>query len=150
LDAEGYKTNKPTKQSYIEAFEARGIHQIDGKPLEKCTLVRLSELAVSESMFVLGDRSKVQPPPLFLRHAVHRTSAERRSQLLRAQQDALQMELLRDGLLIPTKTATRECSWCEFYDMCELQERGGDWESLRDIAYKVQDPYADHRKSTDE
>ena len=150
LDAEGDKTNKPTKQSYIEAFEARGIHQIDGKPLEKCTLVRLSELAVSESMFVLGDRSKVQPPPLFLRHAVHRTSAERRSQLLRAQQDALQMELLRDGLLIPTKTATRECSWCEFYDMCELQERGGDWESLRDIAYKVQDPYADHRKSTDE
>jgi len=60
------------------------------------------------------------------------------------------MELLREGLLAPTKTNTRECSWCQFYDMCELQERGGDWESLRDIAFTVQDPYADHRKSTEE
>lgn len=149
-DPEGYYTNKPTKQHYIEAFEGRGIHQLDGKLLEKCTLARLSELAESESLFVLGDRSKVQPPPLFLRHPVHRTSAERRSQLLRAQNDALQMELLRDGLLLPSKSATRECSWCPFYDMCELQERGGDWESLREVAYVVRDPYADHRKSTDE
>jgi PD-(D/E)XK nuclease superfamily len=154
-DAEGYKTNKPLKADYIEALKAIGIVEgTDGRgkvvPIEKSVMETLESMATLAGIIVLGSRSKVQPPPLFLRHEVHRTSAERRTQLLRAQQDALQMELLREGLLIPTKSNTRDCNWCQFYDMCELQERGGDWESLRDIAYRVQDPYADHRKSTDE
>lgn len=150
-DDEGYYANKPTKAHYVAALEAAGVQPGPGlKSLDKLTLAALTDLADERSIFVLGDRSKIQPPPLRLRLEVHRTRAERRSQLLRVQQDALQMELLRDGLLIPTKNATKECNWCEFYDMCELQERGGDWESLRDMAYIVQDPYADHRKSTDE
>jgi hypothetical protein len=149
-DPEGYAVNKPTKAHYIAALEERGVKPGPGlASLDKLTLKALEELADERGLFVLGDRSKVQPPPLFVRHPVPRTRAERRSQLLRAQQDALQMELLRDGLLVPTKSSTRECNFCQFYDMCELQERGGDWESLRDIAFRVQDPYADHRKSTD-
>lgn len=157
-DADGYATNKPVKADYIAAINderAKMPNKVGGSWLGpeltgKETLTTLQDIASKMEVPVLGERSKVQPPPLFLRHPVHRTSPERRSQLLRVQQDALQMELLRDGLLIPTKSATRECTWCEFYDMCELQERGGDWESLRDIAYRVEDPYADHRKSTDE
>lgn len=145
-DAEGYATNKPTKAHYGKALGYVG----DEPEFKKMKLEDLESLAAGYKTVVLGDRSKVQPPPLYVRHAVHRTRAERRSQLLRVQQDALQMELLRDGLLLPTKTATRDCNWCEFYDMCELQERGGNWKSLRDIAYRVEDPYADHRKSTDE
>jgi hypothetical protein len=148
-DAEGYATNKPDKADYIDVLRTAGV-EAPIKGWDKTTLAMLSGKAEELGIVVLGKRSKVQPPPLFLRHAVHRTGPERRSQLLRVQQDALQMELLRDGLLVPTKSATRECSWCEFYDMCELQERGGDWQSLRDVAYVVQDPYADHRKSTDE
>ena len=150
-DAEGYATNKPIKTHYVAALENAGVKPGPGlKSLDRLTLTALEDLASERDIVVLGERSKVQPPPLFLRHPVHRTGPERRSQLLRVQQDALQMELLRDGLLIPTKSATRECNWCEFFDMCELQERGGDWESLRDIAYRIEDPYADHRKSTDE
>lgn len=150
-DAAGYYTNKPTKEHYANALtEKTGSATADGKPWDKMTLATLEATAERLGLFVLGDRSKVQPPPLFKRLEVHRTSRERRSQLLRVQQDALQMELLRDGLLVPTKSATRDCSFCPFYDMCELQERGGDWESLRDMAYVVRDPYADHRKSTDE
>lgn len=150
-DVEGYATNKPTKAHYIESLQQNcNLQALDGKPIDKASLARLEEAARELNLFVMGDRSKIQPPPLFLRTEVFRTRAERRSQLLRVQQDALQMELLRDGLLIPTKNATRDCGFCEFYDMCEAQERGGDWESLRDIAYVVQDPYADHRKSTDE
>jgi hypothetical protein len=152
-DAEGYATNKPNKSHYIESLrtaECDSIGVLQSAISEKTPLTKLQEWADQLGLEVLGDRSKVQPPPLFLRHEVHRTRPERRAQLLRAQQDALQMELFRDGLLPPTKNVTRECSWCQFYDMCELQERGGDWESLRDIAYTVQDPYADHRKSTDE
>lgn len=154
-DPDGYKTNKPLKADYIEAIKAIDVTAIAGGRtgsvlVEKASLAELDMAAKFAGLIVMGSRSKVQPPPLFLRHEVHRTSPERKRQLLRVQQEGLQMELLRDGLLIPTKTNTRECSWCEFYDMCELQERGGDWESLRDIAFTVQDPYADHRKSTDE
>jgi hypothetical protein len=153
-DAEGYATNKPVKADYVKALQDVDVHSIAGGKgsvaIEKASLTELEVACRFGRITVLGARSKVQPPPLFVRHAVHRTRPERRAQLLRAQQDALQMELLRDGLLTPTKTATRECGWCEFYDMCELQERGGDWESLRDIAYRVEDPYRDHRKSTDE
>ena len=150
-DAEGYGTNKPLKAHYVAALEGAeylpvGVPKITGKE----SLAVLEGYATDLGLEVLGERSKIQPKPLFERYEVHRTRPERRSQLLRAQQDALQMELLRDGLLTPTKSATRECSWCQFYDMCELQERGGDWESLRDMAYRIEDPYADHRKSTDE
>jgi len=149
-DAEGYGTNKPLKAHYVAALEEFIPGGSDGKPWDKHSLTFLETAAKFGGVFVLGERSKVQPKPLFERHEVHRTRPERRSQLLRVQQDALQMELLRDGLLTPTKSATRECSWCQFYDMCELQERGGDWESLRDMAYRIEDPYAYHRKSTDE
>lgn len=149
-DAEGYYTNKPVKADYIEALTAAGIIAVQGKGLDKLSLAALEAEAKREGLLVLGSRSKVQPKPLFHREEVHRTRPERRSQLLRAQQDALQMELFRGGLLQPTKSVTRDCTWCQFYDMCELQERGGDWESLRDIAFRVEDPYADHRKSTDE
>lgn len=146
-DPEGYKTNKPQKADYIADLEKYGTDVVlSGKE----SLATLAKYADDFGLIVMGSRSKVQPPPLFLRHEVHRTGPERRRQLVRVQQEGLQMELLRDGLLVPTKTNTRECSWCDFYDMCELQERGGDWESLRDIAFTVQDPYADHRKSTDE
>lgn len=145
-DDDGYATNKPQKADYFKVFEGLEGAAINGKE----SLATLEKYAADLGIFVMGSRSKVQPPPLFLRHGVHRTSSERRAQLLRVQQTTLQMELVRDELLPPTKTATRECSWCPFYDVCELHERGGDWESLRDIAFRIEDPYKDHRKSTDE
>lgn len=157
-DAEGYYTNRPTKADYIQAINAERMKSPDKvggswsgpEVTGKESLEMLQQIAQKMELTVLGSRSKVQPPPLFQRHRVYRTKSERRSQLLAVQQDALQMELLRDGMLKPVKNPTRDCSWCQFYDMCELQERGGDWKALRDMAFNVQDPYADHRKSTDE
>lgn len=152
-DAEGYATNKPTKQDYIDAL-TRWLSDYDGEGdytvNPKNTLAQLEQMAQEAGIIVLGQRSKVQPKPLFVRHEVHRTRAEMRSQLIRAQQDALQMEIFRDGLLPPTKSTSKDCQWCTFRDICELQERGGDWESLRDVAFRIEDPYIDHRKSTDE
>jgi len=149
-DAEGYHTNKPVKADYLAALEAAEYLPVDTKPLSKLTLAGLEEAAAGLELEVLGERSKIQPPALFLRHEVHRTRPERRAQLLRAQTDALQMEVYRDGLLPLTKTPDRDCSFCDYYDICELQERGGDWETLRDMTFKAEDPYADHRKSTDD
>lgn len=144
VDAEGYATNKPQKSHYIEALGPRLAN-------EKMKLVDLEELARKRRLTVVGDRSKTQPLPVFVRHDVHRTSKERATQLRRIQSEGVQMQLARDGWMPLTKTPTRDCWWdCSFFSMCELQERGGEWKMFRDAMYTVEDPYKDHRKSTEE
>lgn len=150
-DAEGYYTNKPVKDDYLLALSKAGIISWNGKSLDKIAVGKLAELAADEGLTVLGERSKVQPSPLFLRHNVHRTQAERNSQLRRIQDEITQMQVFRDGYLPLTKNNTKDCSWdCSHFSMCELQDRGGNWEDFKELNYNVADPYADHRKSTDE
>lgn len=97
-----------------------------------------------------GSRSKVQPKPLLVRHPVVRIRHEQRSQLNRIQKDAAIMEMVRTGELPVTKTTHTSCSRCDFYEMCMLHEQGGDWQAYKEVAYRVQDPYADHRKTAEE
>lgn len=149
-DAEGYATNKPLKAHYLLALEGK-FEAATAKELGKMKLDDLAALAERYGVVVTGDRSKVQPLPLFHRESVHRTLPERRTQLRRIQDEALHMQAMREKLLPVIKRPTRDCSWdCDFFLMCELQERGGDWETHRQAAFRRQDPYADHRKSTDE
>jgi hypothetical protein len=152
-DSEGYAVNKPVKADYVAALTEEYRANRDGakKPWAEMTLAGLLSAAGTAGLQVLGERSKVQPPPLFLRHDVHRTSRERATMMRRIQAEALHMRAVRDGLLPITTNPTRDCGWdCTFYDMCELQERGGNWEDFRDRTFKVRDPYEDHRKSTEE
>lgn len=103
------------------------------------------------SLNINGSRSKVQPAKLFLRFPVRRTRAEQASQLKRMQDDLVVMEMARRGELPITKTTHHSCSkYCDFYEICTLHESSGNWRELRSIAYTVEDPYAAHRKSTDE
>ncbi len=97
-----------------------------------------------------GTVSKLQPKPLYVREQVHRTPAERAAQIRRIQNDAIVLNAFRDGDLPLTKNPTRECSWCAYLGLCELDEGGHDTEDYRRAMYRVQDPYADHRKSTEE
>ena len=147
-DAEGYATNKPTKADYLAALES---WLPDQKLASKSKLDELEAVAKLRGVTVLGERSKVQPSPLFQREDVHRTSRERNTQLRRIQDEAMVMQVMREGLLPLTKNPTKDCCWdCSFFAMCELQERGGDWEDFRRMAFRQQDPYADHRKSSDD
>lgn len=149
VDDEGYATNKPLKAHYIHALQ--GIDGWTAKELGKLKLDELEGIAVANHRLVLGDRSKVQPTALFHREMVFRTSQEQRSQLRRIQDEALHMRALREKLLPIVKNPTRDCTWdCAFFQMCELQERGGNWQDHRSVAFSVKDPYADHRKSSDE
>lgn len=153
VDEEGYATNKPLKAHYIAQLRDRVEMPSRGDPkvLAKLKLEDLEGLAKAASLVVLGDRSKVQPSPLFLREEVHRTSPERRTQLRRIQDEALHMQATREGLLPVIKRPTKDCSWdCDFFTMCKLQEAGGDWKTHRQVSFHQVDPYADHRKSTDE
>ncbi len=98
-----------------------------------------------------GSRSKVQPSPLFKRHPLPITRAEQTSQLVRMQNDVAVMELTRRGLLPILKTDHWSCArLCDFYDICRLHEASGNWKELRSVSFRVEDPYAAHRKSTDE
>lgn len=149
VDEQGYATNRPTKQHYILALD--GIDGWTAKELGKKKLDELEGIAAAHFMVITGDRSKTQPLPLFLREEVHRTSAERRTQLRRIQDEAVHMQAVREGLLPIIKRPTRDCTWdCDYFTMCKLQEAGGDWKTHRQVAFIQVDPYADHRKSTDE
>lgn len=98
-----------------------------------------------------GSRSKVQPAALFKRHPVTRTRAERASQLLRIQTDAAQMELARTGEIPLSKTPHWSCArLCEFSEMCKLHEASGNWQEYKRLMFRTEDPYADHRKSTED
>jgi hypothetical protein len=141
-DAEGYATNKPVKADYLA--------QMGDYVNPKMKLEEMQAEAKRLHRTVLGERSKVQPLPLFHREMVHRTSRERTTQLRRIQDEALQMRVVRDGLLPVIKKTSRDCPRCQFFAMCELQERGGNWEDHKAAAYRVEDPYADHRKSAEE
>lgn len=148
-NADGYATNKPTKSNYIAALTADGLTDVT----DKLSLPKLEELARQRSLTVLGDISKVQPKPLFERELVRRTASERATQIRRIQDEALWMREVRTGRLPLIKNPNFNCQWdCDFYDMCQLDE-AGDPEAVREYreeVYTVRDPYADHRKSTEE
>ena len=143
-NAEGYYTNKPTKADYLAAMRSRP------GDLSKLKVEELADLAESRGIKVFGEVSKLQPKPLFQREFVHRTAAERATQIRRIQDEALVLDAFRTGDLPLIKNPTRECSFCPFQGLCELDEGGHDTSDYLRAIYRTQDPYADHRKSTEE
>jgi hypothetical protein len=151
----GEATNKPIKKHYIAS--------ILGVPVEKLTepgaldelqnaqAVSLQKKKLEDLQFltkdttVLGDVSKDQGSPLFLREEVVKTPAECRRQIQRIGEEALHMRMARAGKIPILKTPQDDCSFCDYFDLCELDESGGDTEYFEKSAFKVMDPYADHR-----
>lgn len=146
-NAEGHYTNKPVKEDYIQALTEDGV-ALSGK--EK--LVDLASLAARRQLVVLGEVSKQQPKPLFHREEVHRSARERDTQIGRIQGEALVMNEYRERRLPLIKTPTRNCQWdCQFHGLCLLHEQQAPgWKEYQRAMYRVEDPYANHRKSTEE
>lgn len=99
-----------------------------------------------------GSVSKRQPKPEFERHHVERSQRERRTQLLRIQNEATWMDLARRHPDSIMKSPRYDCARrCQLYTLCELNERGGNaWLEYREAMFVRKDPYADHRKSAEE
>jgi hypothetical protein len=147
-NAQGHVTNKPQKAHYISALT--GIDGWDAATLTKKTLVQLESIAAAHFLVVLGDVSKNQPRPLFLRHKIDRMAPESEMQLIRLTAEMEMMNLHRRGKIELLKNTNRDCQWdCNHYQMCLLHEQAGDWEYYKELAYEVRDPYADHRKTTE-
>jgi hypothetical protein len=95
-----------------------------------------------------GTVSKRQPPDKFVRHLVERAPSELKSQMERLADQVTVMNGMRDGTIPVTKNTSRDCTWCQFFEMCKLHERGGQaWREFAKSQFRAQDPYYDMRKS---
>lgn len=146
-DPQGYSTNNPKKDHYVEAL--KDVASVDEFPTEKLRKMKIEELdglAAQLGVTVVGDRSANQPTPLFARKDIRKTRGERANQIERIKAEAMHMEAMRTGLLPVYKNPTLDCSWdCAFFELCGLDESGVDTQEYRDSVYKIEDPYAAHR-----
>ncbi len=123
-------------------FLRKAKKKIDDRPTNKEGL-RLNQNGT------ISKQQKVQEP-LFARVPVS-VSRESRARvvdtIILEAQDMLRLR--RDPYLVRKmpKQGPMGCVSCQFKDMCELHEEGGDWQDLRDWKFQVQDPYKVYRKA---
>jgi len=145
----GEKLNKPEKKHYAAAL-AKHLGDSDDKWWMKQTLSALQGAALEYGLSVGGDVSKNQPSPVFYRHFVERTAKERNRQIVRIGEEVQIMNLVREGVIPITKNPTDACAnLCDFFDLCELDEAGGDTDDMKSMMFSVRDPYHDHRKGAE-
>lgn len=94
-----------------------------------------------------GSVSKVQPAPRFHREITYRGPHEREAMARRVQNELAHMDKMRRGELPIYKTPTADCNRCPIFDLCELHERGDDWQEFRSATMVRRDPYRDHREA---
>lgn len=139
---DGFATNNPQKKHYVAALE--GIET--EKPLDKYKVDELKSLAEANNIEVFGEVSARQPSKNFDRVIVRKNPRQQVRQIERMVDDFQAMDLVRSGVVAVTKTPTRECSFCAFRDLCEIDEAGMDYTDMRDMLYKKWDPYEAHRE----
>lgn len=151
-DANGLYLNKPLKGDYIEALRSLGIRHVEQSSprsgpvaIEKATIKDLDAACRFAGAEVLGEISKSQPPPLFVRpDPIMRNQGEIATQLQRITDEVQWMNAIRSGILPVTKTPTRDCPRCPFWGPCTLHEQGSDaYRTLLASNYVQEDPYED-------
>jgi hypothetical protein len=104
--------------------------------------------ARGEYLNLNGEVSKKQPPPAFVREVVYRDARENAQQMKRIADEVAVMNAMRDGVIPVTKSTTKDCTFCTFFNMCTLHERGGDsWLEVADADFIRQNPYERYQKS---
>lgn len=93
-----------------------------------------------------GSVSKQQPSPLFWREDLRRNKHNRLAQIARIADDAEAIAMVRNGVAPVLKNPGEHCSWCDFKELCDVHEDGGDVEGFKKDVFRVQDMYADHRE----
>lgn len=143
-NADGLALNKPTKARLVEECEARGMPS-------KGTIEQLAGHLAARGVQVhlLGEVSKRQAPPLFHRERTYRDTVDRSQLMGRVIKEAWEMQQVRAGRLPIYKNPKRtwpdvHCTACQFRDMCEVHETGGDWKAIRNATMKTWEPYEAH------
>lgn len=140
-NSQGQFLNQPGK----DALMAFALEHLEEVP-KRATMDVLKGLLEAEGVGWdhLGEVSKNQGTPLFRREQVLRSPDERRITMESVINEAREMKLVRAGKLKVFKRPDKHCGYCEFRDMCEVHETGGDWQALRDNMFRKWDPYKDH------
>jgi hypothetical protein len=141
----GQACNKPTKAHYVAQLSAKmmGVTETE---LKKETLPVLEAIAEKAKIEVLGDVSLQQPNPLFWRIDLRRNKHNRLRQVQRISEDAELIAKTRSGELPVLKTPGEHCGWCQFKELCDVDEDGGDTDQFIKDVFRTVDMYADHRK----
>jgi hypothetical protein len=144
--ADGLARNNPKKEHYHEALDAAKVPYSS-----RDTIAVLNALATQAGLTVLGEVSARQPAELFHREPVYRSPEERVTQARRVQAEAYQMNLIRKGKMVATKTPTEDCIRCPVFEMCQLHEQSPEEaEEFAANTYVIRDPYRDHRQAMQE
>lgn len=143
VDEQGRIRNKPQKKHYLDELRKKGI---DVPGMDKFTLPNLATLADDAGIKVWGEVSARQGGPLFWREPIVRNKANRLRTIRRIAEDSEIMQLTRHGDLPIAKNPGEHCNWCDFNDLCDIDEDGGDTATYIKDVYKYEDPYADHRE----
>lgn len=141
-DERGRVRNKPKKEHYVKAINENTFGLVN----DKWTLPELEAVSVNLGLTVYGDVSKNQGSPLFWREPVHRNKHNRLRQVERIADDVQTIAQVRAGVSPVLKSPGEHCNWCDFNELCDIDEDGGDTENFIKDMYKVRDPYADHRE----
>jgi CRISPR/Cas system-associated exonuclease Cas4 (RecB family) len=134
----GHAYKAPLKDDYLDALVKAGGNR---DLLKKVLKASLAEMCEDKGIKVYGEPTD---NPLFMRHFVGRTPKERQRTIVRISEEARLMNDLRTGKLPILKATQKDCYFCPFFDLCELDEAGGDATYFKETVYKTHDPYGDH------
>lgn len=140
---QGLATNKPFKRHYEDA-----VGMLSGFD-PKWKIDQMAAFAKLHGITVYGEVSADQDGDNFYRYFVPRTPKERERQIVRISEEARVMDMVRTGQLPILKTPTKDCRYCKFFDMCELDEGGSLDDYFIETTMKKFDPYQDHREGAD-
>ena len=158
VNADGLATNAPSKAQLVQAavdVDLAADPTADGAELSKTygklSVEKLRGLLEHQGAAIpLGEVSKTQPAKRLHREPVPRTKPEQRKQIERIADEATVMQAKVRGDLPIYKTPTSECNFCQFRQMCELDEKGGDVDEFIDAVYDSKTPTQHTADTTEE
>lgn len=148
MNAQGQYLNQPTKEALTNAVLATGL---EPAAIKGCTMEDLHNILRMKKINPLqyGEPSKIQPPALFHREDVYREDEAKENCFQRIKEQVHEMNLVRSGDMPHFKSPGKQCQWCQWRDICELHETGNDWEEMKKLVTKKNDPYEMHVWSLD-
>lgn len=188
VNPDGYATNRPKKEHYLEQLAEQGVStkaitygkpkkadylkalveaeaevlgstpvaelaalaeelnvEVKGEPKERdMTILEMEAEAEKHGIEVYGEVSSTQPPKRFDRVVVRKSPRQQNRQIQRMSQDLTAMSLVRNGVVSATKNPTRDCSFCPFQEICEIDEKNESYQDMVDHLYTTWSPYETH------
>lgn len=151
LERAGVEFKKSASKADLEALcKAKGL-DIETEKIEKDkSVAELEATAAKAGLTIYGEISSSQPTKRFERITVKKSAKQQNNQIKRIADDFGAMSLVRNNIVRATKSPSSSCTFCPFQEICEIDERGGDYTDLIDTLYTEWDPYATHRKVLNE